>query len=136
MEDALLVSSDFDHLNFLASAFTSAEKYPFRHPQKVCESFKILSECAEERRGVKGLGKPIREWLPEKGVRYIQHESDTREHRLEAKLTFDVEGDTLLMKEHLRFGSGSKEQDALWVYMAWRDDPGEWVIGHVGNKIL
>ena len=136
VEEAVVIGDELEHLTFVGSAYDSAESHPFQRPQDVRAAFETLNACASQRKESGGLGTSVEVWLKGKGVNYIPRESDSRRQKLASKLTFEIEGSRLLMEEHVRFGAGSDPQNALWVYMAWRDDPAEWVVGHVGHKIL
>ena len=132
VEDAVVTAYQlFDRLQFLGTAFDSANNYPYRRPVKVYEAFSLLQEVAIARS--KGpLGKSVEDWLRERGCDYAPYESEA---------TMNEHGPTrwfhgLEMQEHIKFGSHTADQQHyIRIHFCWEAESAQYIIGHVGEHL-
>lgn len=114
-----------DNLMFFPTAFESADESQFRRPEAVYRAFKILNDCAKAR-GKGRLGQSVTSWLSERGVEYAAGESEKTDQQYIQERTFcDVH-----MSAHVKIGGNE-----LRIHLAWQDDEGKCLIGHVGKHL-
>ena len=127
--DAVALAEKLSHLQFSSSAYKSAEKSIYESPDEIYRALVLLDELAIER--LTGHVGSIETWLKDRSIIYKAHESrTTRPDRW-----FMFEDDWVLMEEHLAFGTGSDPRYCLRLHMAWSDEEGIWIIGHVGEHL-
>ncbi len=131
--DVVEAAAKLSRLRFLKSARESAMKSPYERPEDVYQAFRHLSRIASLRLTA-SIGKSVADWLADMGVTYaprLGQEADMAKFR--SNYEFRINGERMLMEEHLKFGIGMDPHHCLRVYMKWHE--GEWVIGHVGRHL-
>lgn len=127
--ESVHAAQELPHLRFIPTAYRSAEKSIYTDPISVYDAFIALEDLAIAR--LTGSVGSIENWLKNRSIDYKAHESKTtRPDRW-----FTVDGERVLMEEHLAFGTGTDPRHCLRVHMAWSDEEGKWLIGHVGEHL-
>ena len=136
VEDAVMHAAfHFDLIQFLNSAYESADGYPYQHPDRVYRAFSALQRIAVHRReGPLKTSVAIRlqEEMQDREFEYAAHESRPTMNKFGHTRRFDG----YQMQEHIKIGSGtSNKQHYIRIHFCWENESGQYIIGHVGEHL-
>lgn len=137
--DAVIVADQNfrDVLQFLESAFDSAEDYPFQYPTEVYQAFSLLQQLAVAR-GQGPLGISVGDWMKGQGCDYAAHESEPTMQQFGSYRRFwdKRRSQYLEMQEHIKFGSHTADkQHYIRIHFCWEAESAQYIIGHVGEHL-
>ena len=135
LEAVELAIDSCQHLLFLDSARTSAEKSPFKRPQEIYDSLCLMNNVAHTWARNKG-GEDLKTMLREAGLgkRVRSAISQTSRGKWGSDYTFRYEGEDRLFEWHVTLGSKSADTCAS-IHFLPDDTKGKLVIAHVGRHL-
>ncbi|MBB4120140.1 hypothetical protein [Martelella radicis] len=132
-------AQDFDNLEILPSALSSAENFPFQRPDDIYRALNDLSEIVEDwerNRREKGSGGDLLQHLRNRGwgKRSSMHISDTTKGKYKANYEFEYLGKKELFEPHITIGAGDTNSCAS-IHFLFDSVRKKMAIGHVGRHL-
>lgn len=126
-----------DTLVFLDSAIKSAEKSPYREPNKVYKALKAIHEVSDEWGKAKQAGLKFMRWedaVAPYGFEFKEFISQTAENVYGNEYRFVYKGSKRLFQQHITVGA--KQSDKCFSIHMYRDeDENKLIVGHVGRHL-